>query len=487
MARKLRRYKFKGLHELTKEQVSIINGMHQYLPQTPYELDFKDNLRRALEPLFRVDLDLWWEGTRFVEPGELRQVTRNPMCMGVLGLPPSEHKILIDFDLTLAQRCVDAMLGGAGEDVDSQRELSDIEDGVLSFLLLKILSVLQGEYETEMQLGVQMEKLIRSTATHPFSMLDKQPWACVTLKVFFDVHIGYCRIYLPLELIQGLNNAVPTEGPALERLLRWREQRLDRVAAVRAPISVRAGQISLSAPDLEQLEAGDIILLENSDITLSNGTLEGQVDSYFGMGLHGLIKGTLMVGESGKYEVAIDQIVGLEEPAENGRIVEEGDVMHEEHSERLADATQKISSDAARRIHHNRRKRILNETNLESHQIDNSADDDRFQEHSDSELDEETDGQYSDEYQDAHDEYEAPLQESAGMLNDVNVPMVVEIGRVNVSAADIVGLRPGHVIELSRSPGDSVDLVVSGKRIGKGELVEIEGELGVRILSLLQS
>jgi len=32
--------------------------------------------------------------------------------------------------------------------------------------------------------------------------------------------------------------------------------------------------------------------------------------------------------------------------------------------------------------------------------------------------------------------------------------------------------------------GEPVDLVVDGKRIGKGELVEIDGELGVRILSL---
>jgi len=46
--------------------------------------------------------------------------------------------------------------------------------------------------------------------------------------------------------------------------------------------------------------------------------------------------------------------------------------------------------------------------------------------------------------------------------------------------------RRGQVIELSRSPGEPVDLVVDGKRVGKGELVEIDGELGVRILSLVK-
>ena len=76
------------------------------------------------------------------------------------------------------------------------------------------------------------------------------------------------------------------------------------------------------------------------------------------------------------------------------------------------------------------------------------------------------------------------MPESAAMRADVSVPMVVEMGRVKVSASDIVGLRPGQVIELSRSPGDAVDLVVDGRRIGRGELVDIEGELGVRILDL---
>ena len=55
-----------------------------------------------------------------------------------------------------------------------------------------------------------------------------------------------------------------------------------------------------------------------------------------------------------------------------------------------------------------------------------------------------------------------------------------------VSAADVMGLRAGQVIELSRAPGEPVDLVVDGKRIGKGELVEIDGELGVRILNLVK-
>jgi flagellar motor switch protein FliM len=91
--------------------------------------------------------------------------------------------------------------------------------------------------------------------------------------------------------------------------------------------------------------------------------------------------------------------------------------------------------------------------------------------------------EHSDGYEE-DDGADAPSPEAAGLLDDVTVAMVVELGRVMVSAADVMGLRAGQVIELSRAPGEPVDLVVDGKRIGKGELVEIDGELGVRILSL---
>jgi type III secretion system YscQ/HrcQ family protein len=92
------------------------------------------------------------------------------------------------------------------------------------------------------------------------------------------------------------------------------------------------------------------------------------------------------------------------------------------------------------------------------------------------------------EHSDNPDEEDGePVSSSAAaLLDDVTVAMVVELGRVTVTAADVVGLRAGQVIELSRQPGEPVDLVVDGKRIGKGELVEIDGELGVRILSLVK-
>ena len=68
--------------------------------------------------------------------------------------------------------------------------------------------------------------------------------------------------------------------------------------------------------------------------------------------------------------------------------------------------------------------------------------------------------------------------------SDVPVQIVVVLGRKGISMRDLIDLRSGQVIELDRLPQEAVDLVANGKVIAKGELVEIEGKRGVRVLKI---
>lgn len=69
---------------------------------------------------------------------------------------------------------------------------------------------------------------------------------------------------------------------------------------------------------------------------------------------------------------------------------------------------------------------------------------------------------------------------------DVPVQIVVVMGRKEIVLKDLIDLRPGQVVELEKGAHDSVDLVANGRVIAKGELVEIDGKLGVRVLKILK-
>ena len=69
---------------------------------------------------------------------------------------------------------------------------------------------------------------------------------------------------------------------------------------------------------------------------------------------------------------------------------------------------------------------------------------------------------------------------------DIPVNIVAVIGKTMSNIGEVVKYRPGHVIDLARPPSETVDLVANGKLIARGELVDMDGKLGVRILKLLR-
>ncbi len=72
----------------------------------------------------------------------------------------------------------------------------------------------------------------------------------------------------------------------------------------------------------------------------------------------------------------------------------------------------------------------------------------------------------------------------AALAEDVPVQVVAVLGKKTVTVGDLISLKKGEVVELNRFPNEAVDLVANGKLMAKGELVEIDGKLGVRIIKI---
>jgi len=70
------------------------------------------------------------------------------------------------------------------------------------------------------------------------------------------------------------------------------------------------------------------------------------------------------------------------------------------------------------------------------------------------------------------------------LTSDIPIQIVAVLGKKSVTVKDIVSLRMGEVVELNRLPNEAIDLVANGKLIAKGELVDIDGRLGLRILKI---
>lgn len=79
---------------------------------------------------------------------------------------------------------------------------------------------------------------------------------------------------------------------------------------------------------------------------------------------------------------------------------------------------------------------------------------------------------------------QAPGGKKAIDPSELPVTIHLEIGRLQMSVQQLLQLEPGNALELNIRPEDGVDLVVSGKRIAKGELLRVGDAIGVRILDI---
>ncbi|HWC36524.1 MAG TPA: flagellar motor switch protein FliN [Mycobacteriales bacterium] len=72
-----------------------------------------------------------------------------------------------------------------------------------------------------------------------------------------------------------------------------------------------------------------------------------------------------------------------------------------------------------------------------------------------------------------------------GLLADVRVEVTVELGRATLPLRSLLSMTPGSVLELDRTADALVDVLVNGRLVARGEVVVVDGEIGVRISSLV--
>ncbi len=77
-----------------------------------------------------------------------------------------------------------------------------------------------------------------------------------------------------------------------------------------------------------------------------------------------------------------------------------------------------------------------------------------------------------------------PLMDNLSMILDVPMKVTVELGKSRKKIKEILDFNMGSVIVLDKIAGEAVDILVNGKIVGKGEVVVIDDNYGVRITEI---
>ena len=77
------------------------------------------------------------------------------------------------------------------------------------------------------------------------------------------------------------------------------------------------------------------------------------------------------------------------------------------------------------------------------------------------------------------------LELNMDSLLDIPVEISVEIGRTKMAIGELLSLSKGSIIELNKIAGETVDIYVNEKLLGKGDIVVVNERLGVRITEIV--
>ena len=72
-------------------------------------------------------------------------------------------------------------------------------------------------------------------------------------------------------------------------------------------------------------------------------------------------------------------------------------------------------------------------------------------------------------------------------IDDITINLTTDLGQTTLTTKEILSLKKGSIIDLQKPAGESVEIFVNDKIVGKGEVMVYEDNLAVRINEILDA
>jgi type III secretion system YscQ/HrcQ family protein len=415
-------FRFQNLERVDRSQTEFIARVHRLAPPASAAVP----LYARIKALFDADSRMSLVSMQIRPVTELRRHLGEPSFLTVLAPGALKSRMVLEVELALAHNLVDMLLGGAGETV-GLRPLTDIEEGVMSFVVLEALKALAPSLEPTVP-RLRLESVARTVDEVAAKLGEDELVLVIQANITVGPNTGMVRLVIPSSVMGAADES---RGNSEKRVRLLEDAKANRrlLSTVRTWLRAEIGQAEIASSDLAYIRVKDVVLMDALTARPDRGE-SGTATLRVGLGSSRV--GAEVFVEDGQYKARIKDFV-IGEPAFQ-RVLPQAD-----------EAGQRARSESDEAF-----------TNPEN------------------EMPPESEG----------DALDANKPEGGELLADIPLQLAVELARVPVTADEVVALKVGQVIELHRSPGEPVELSVNGKVVARGELVEVEGQLGVRVLSL---
>lgn len=426
----LHSYRFQGLPKVRREELEFFNAMAHLTPTELVPETLPGQLLEVLTPYIRHPIQWQWTGTSQVLPfSQLERICVSPTLIVLLRMLPMQMPLIVEIDPRLSSTMVDLTLGGSGERVEIGKPLSEIERGVLTYLFVKLIHTLQLSWGQQAQTEFRFADMADDIRTYSEMIPPETGFYRREIHCTLNGQGSFVRVHIPTTYIQEIVRELPDTRHTQVEYDLYR-QRLGWMADAPVQGFLRVGTVDLSEADFQDLQADDIVLIRECSVQRreEDGLWEGQGLLQFSERPNFAVRCSLQNETTHpRSQILLEEVIQLGEPPMIGTFDRS-----EYHMEDLPVGP----------------------------------------------------GEYEEGMDPQAEMGDENYEEMGPIISDVPVPLIVELGRVECRMRDLAYMRVGQVIELKRSPHEPLHLVVNNQIMGRGELVEIDGQLGIRIIEL---
>jgi len=275
------------LKKVSAKEQRVLSALFDFLPKTGIRMQFREAIEEALLKHLGTEARYCLETVSQGDFELFADRMPDPAVLVVLGMPPREGKIILEIDDHLVSLVIEKLLGGTAETIPVVRSLSDTEQGVLQYLLLQVLAHVYRLCGQDARLHFRFEKFVFSPKGLHSIIAPDESASLLTVRVTIDKHSGFIRLLLPSPLIEQLYLNIEAKGEAREGERAYTLARLKEFGYVLAHVWAEGGYTTVTAGELKNLEVGDVILFDETGLTLGEKGPNGRAVLRVEEGRHG--------------------------------------------------------------------------------------------------------------------------------------------------------------------------------------------------------
>lgn len=275
MSPSVKEFDLSGLESVSMTDMELENALTAYLPEAESRAALLADLRRTLTQLMRGDCAIHCKDFYFEELDAWKPRLEAEGVYILLSGLASGAKALMVWDTVLALEMIDRLLGGEATEMPVRRPLTEIEVGVMSYLITKLLECFH-QYLPQEAMPIRLEAVVarREDLAPLYAGVDEIALADFTVVL---PHVsGGVQLVLPDSFIFEVMRPQVDLYAEQERQALI-DSRLHQVGDLSYPMMASVGETELLPSEIVGLASGDIVLIDVPHVQCQEGQVTGEL------------------------------------------------------------------------------------------------------------------------------------------------------------------------------------------------------------------